>query len=304
MTGWHNELLQIGPFTIYGYGLMIAIGVIVAYTVGEYRAKKQGLSQDELFWITISCLVGGIIGAKLLFYIVEFKEVLKNPKILLDITHGFVVYGGIIGGIGVGYLYCRWRKLSFLRYFDLVMPSIAIAQGFGRVGCMFAGCCYGKETQSWFHVIYEASDFAPNGVALIPTQFIMALLNFAHFFLLAFLAKKVVKYSGQVAGFYLIFYSIGRFFLEYLRDDPRGTVKLFSTSQFISLFIILAGVITILLCGYLSRRRTEVVENEFLKENCSEEGVLEQEPVKGKAMEESEKENIEIENVSNSERTE
>lgn len=260
MTGWNNELLQIGPFTVYGYGLMIAIGVIVAYSVGEYRAKKQGLSVDELFWITISCLVGGILGAKLLFIIVEIKAIIADPSILLDVAHGFVVYGGIIGGIGVGYLYCRIRKLEFLKYFDLVMPSIAIAQGFGRVGCMFAGCCYGKETDSWFHVIYETSDFAPNGVALIPTQMIMALLNFVHFFILIFLAKKILKYSGQVAGFYLVFYSVGRFFLEYLRNDPRGEVKMLSTSQFISLFILLAGVGTILLCGYLGKKKARAVE--------------------------------------------
>lgn len=263
MTGWNNELLQIGPFTVYGYGLMIAIGVIVAYTVGEYRAKKQGLSPDELFWITISCLVGGVLGAKLLFYIVEIKSIIENPKLLLDITHGFVVYGGIIGGIGVGYLFCRIRKLEFLKYFDLVMPSIAIAQGFGRVGCMFAGCCYGRETDSWFHVIYQTSEFAPNDVALIPTQMIMAILNFAHFFILAFLAKKVLKYSGQVAGFYLVFYSIGRFFLEYLRNDPRGSVNLLSTSQFISLFILAAGVGTILFCGYLGKKRVVAVDKQL-----------------------------------------
>jgi len=263
MTGWNNELLQIGPLTVYGYGLMIAIGVIVAYSVGEYRAKKQGLSPDELFWITISCLVGGVLGAKLLFYIVEIKSIIENPKLLLDITHGFVVYGGIIGGIGVGYLYCRIRKLEFLKYFDLVMPSIAIAQGFGRVGCMFAGCCYGRETDSWFHVIYQTSEFAPNGVALIPTQMIMAILNFAHFFILAFLAKRVLKYSGQVAGFYLVFYSIGRFFLEYLRNDPRGNVNILSTSQFISLFILAAGVGTILFCGYLGKKRVAVVDKQL-----------------------------------------
>ena len=271
MTGWNNELLQIGNFTVYGYGLMIAIGVIVAYSVGEYRAKKQGLSPDELFWLTISCLVGGIAGAKLLFYIVEIKSIIENPKLLLDITHGFVVYGGIIGGIGVGYLFCKIRKLNFLKYFDLVMPSIAIAQGFGRVGCMFAGCCYGRETDSWFHVIYETSEFAPNGVALIPTQLIMALLNFGHFFILAFLAKKVVKYSGQVAGCYLVFYSIGRFFLEYLRNDPRGNVNILSTSQFISLFILAAGVGTMLLCGYLGKKRSLSVENNMVTEKDSEE---------------------------------
>ena len=261
MAGWNNELLQIGPFTVYGYGLMIAIGVLVAYCVGEYRAKKQGLDPDSLFWITVSCLIGGILGAKLLFILVEIKSIIADPSILLDVTHGFVVYGGIIGGIGVGYLFCKIKKLEFLRYFDLVMPSIAIAQGFGRVGCMFAGCCYGRETDSWFHVIYQSSDFAPNGVALIPTQLIMALLNFAHFFLLVFLAKKVVKHAGQVAGFYLVFYSIGRFFLEYLRNDPRGEVRMLSTSQFISLFILAAGVGTILLCGYLGKRNEIHVDN-------------------------------------------
>ena len=266
MTGWNNELLQIGPFTVYGYGLMIAIGVLVAYSVGEYRAKKQGLDPDSLFWITVSCLIGGILGAKLLFILVEIKSIIADPSILLDVTHGFVVYGGIIGGIGVGYLYCKLKKLVFLKYFDLVMPSIAIAQGFGRVGCMFAGCCYGRETDGWFHVIYHSSDFAPNGVALIPTQMIMAILNFAHFFILAFLIKKLVKHDGQIAGFYLVFYSIGRFFLEYLRDDPRGSVDILSTSQFISLFILAAGVGTILFCGYLGKKQAAAVDNGLTEE--------------------------------------
>jgi len=254
-----NELLQIGPVTIYGYGLMIAIGVIVAYLVGEYRAKKQGLSPDELFYLTITCLVGGIIGAKFLFYIVEIKSIIENPKLLLDIKNGFVVYGGIIGGIFAGYLYTKMRKLSFLKYFDLVMPSIALAQAFGRIGCAFAGCCYGRETDGWCHIIYEESKFAPNGVPLIPTQFISSGLNFIHFFLLVFLAKKL-KASGQVAGFYLVFYSIGRFFLEYLRNDPRGSVKLLSTSQFISLFILAAGIGVILACGYLAKKNAGNVD--------------------------------------------
>ena len=128
MTGWNNELLQIGPVTVYGYGLMIAIGVLVAYTVGEYRAKRQGLSADHLFWITISCLVGGIFGAKLLFILVEIKQIIADPSILLDVTHGFVVYGGIIGGIGVGYLYCKIKKLVFLQVYHVVQQTIILYQ--------------------------------------------------------------------------------------------------------------------------------------------------------------------------------
>lgn len=255
-----NELLQIGPFTVYGYGLMIAIGVLVAYLVGEYRAKKYKLNPDMIFSLTISCLVGGVIGAKLLFYIVEIKSIIEDPSILLDIMHGFVVYGGIIGGILTGYVFCKIKKLEFWKYFDLVMPSIALAQGFGRLGCVFAGCCYGRETDSWFHIIYEDSSFAPNGVALLPTQLISSALNFIHFFVLIFLAKKV-KASGQVAGLYLIFYSIGRFCVEFLRNDPRGTVNTLSTSQFISIFILLVGVGIFVGCGYLHKKRASVVDN-------------------------------------------
>ena len=95
----------------------------------------------------------------------------------------------------------------------------------------------------------------------MPTQLIMALLNFAHFLILVLLAKKV-KYSGQVAGFYLVFYSVGRFFLEYLRNDPRGAVNILSTSQFISLFILAGGIGIILFCGYLGKRKAAVVDKE------------------------------------------
>ena len=258
-----NELLQIGPFTVYGYGLMIAIGVLCAYLVGEYRAKKYKLNPDIMFSLTISCLVGGIVGAKLLFYVVEWKSIIEDPSILLDIANGFVVYGGIIGGILTGYLFCKIKKIEFLKYFDLVMPSIALAQGFGRLGCAFAGCCYGRQTDGWFHIIYEDSSFAPNGVALLPTQIISSGLNFFHFLLLIFFAKKV-KASGQVAGLYLIFYSIGRFCLEFLRNDPRGEVSALSTSQFISVFIFIIGVVIFAGCGYLYRKRGFTVDNKNL----------------------------------------
>ena len=120
------------------------------------------------------------------------------------------------------------------------------------------------ETPGLLYSLLE-SKFAPNGVALIPTQFISSGLNFIHFFLLVYLAKKV-KASGQVAGLYLVFYSIGRFFLEYLRNDPRGSVKVLSTSQFISLFILAAGIGVFLLCGYLGKKQEVIVDNAGAKD--------------------------------------
>jgi phosphatidylglycerol:prolipoprotein diacylglycerol transferase len=249
-----NELFTIGPFTVYGYGLMIAVGAISAYLTSEFRAKRKGLQYDLIFYLFWWCLIGGIIGAKLLYIITQIKSILADPKILLQVSEGFVVYGGIIGGIFAGYLFCRRHKLNFLEYFDLVMPSIALAQGFGRIGCIFAGCCYGVETDSTFSLVFHQSKFAPNDVHLIPTQPISSALNFLNFIVLVFLSKRV-KASGQVAGFYLVFYSAGRFILEFFRGDlERGTVGVLSTSQFIAIFLFVLGLGIIIVRGVQVRR--------------------------------------------------
>ena len=239
-----NELLTIGSFTVYGYGFMIAVGILAAWITIDFRAARQKLDRDCVFYLIIWCLVGGICGAKLLYWITEWKSILQNPDFLLDsIANGFVVYGGIIGGILAGWLYCRHKKISFLKYFDLAVPSVALAQGFGRIGCLLAGCCYGSETSGFFSITFRTSDFAPNNVALIPTQIYSSILDFIHFGILLLIAGHK-KSDGQVAAFYLIFYSMGRFILEFFRGDLiRGSVGVLSTSQFISLFTGFAGAV-------------------------------------------------------------
>lgn len=248
-------LFEIGPIPVYGYGLMIAIGTFLAFCVAEYRAKRKGLDPDYIWSLGFWCAVGGFLGAKVLYLITEWKMLFAGKMTVRDIMFGFVVYGGIIGGILAGYVYCRVKKQIFLKYFDLVMPSIALAQGFGRFGCFLAGCCYGKETDAWYGMEFNHSVYSyMEGVKVIPTQLIMCGANFIHFFLLVFLAKKI-KTDGVIAGCYLLFYSVGRFFIEYLRDDPRGGLLGLSTSQFISLFIFAAGVLIILFCKF--RKATE-----------------------------------------------
>lgn len=238
-----NELFRIGNFTIYGYGLMIGIGVIAAYLVSEYRAKKQGLDSELLLPIALWVLVPGLVSAKLLYYITTWEAIIQNPRLLLDISNGFVVYGGIIGGAIGGLVYCILRKVDFWRYFDLVIPSVALAQGFGRVGCLLAGCCYGLQMESPFSIVFKESGFAPNGVPLLPTQLLSSGLNFIHFFILIAVAKRT-KISGQVSSLYLILYSAGRFALEFMRGDlERGAVGTLSTSQFISIFVFVLGCV-------------------------------------------------------------
>lgn len=244
-----NELLTIGPFTVYGYGLMIAIGILAAYWVGEYRTKKYGLEADHVFYFVIWCVVGGFLGAKILYLITDIKNILASPGLILDFADGWVVYGGIIGGILSAMLYSRVKGLKFPAYFDMLIPSVALAQGFGRIGCFLAGCCYGKETDGFLAVVFHESKYAPNGIRLFPTQLVSSSLDFLNFFILIWFAKRK-KADGQVGGLYLVFYSIGRFALEFYRGDlNRGSVGALSTSQFIAIFAVAAGVIIFVLCG-------------------------------------------------------
>ena len=138
---------------------------------------------------------------------------------------------------------CRVKKLDFWQYIDLTAPSMALAQGFGRIGCLLAGCCYGRPATSAFAITFHNSAFAPNNIALVPTQIISSGLDFANAFVLLWLDRKK-KCDGQIMALYMMFYSAGRFVLEYFRGDlERGSVGVLSTSQFISIFTFILGVV-------------------------------------------------------------
>lgn len=244
----YNDLFTIGPFTVHGYGLMIAIGIIAALLVTLKRCRRFGLSEDAVLDIALLAVPGGFIGAKLLYLIVELPAVIAGTISWRAIWEGFVIYGGIIGGVAAAMIYCKIKKLNFWKYFDLALPAVALAQGFGRIGCFLAGCCYGKETNSVFGIVFHHSAYAPNGVKLLPTQLISSIGNFAIAGILFAMARKNRK-DGRVGSMYLILYGTGRFLVEFLRDDPRGSVGILSTSQFISLFIVAAGIILYVIFG-------------------------------------------------------
>lgn len=238
----HNDFITIGSFTIHGYGLMIAIGIIAALIVATHRAKRVHLNSDHVASLLIWCLIGGFLGAKLLYWITQLNNIIHNPKLLLNLTDGFVVFGGILGGILIGYLYCRVKKLNFMAYFDLIIPSVALAQGFGRIGCFLADCCYGTETSIWMGVVFPEASFALSGVSLVPIQLIASGLDFILFFVLVVFAR-MKKVDGQVAALYLLLYSVGRFILEFFRGDiVRGSVGVLSTSQFIAIMVCVISI--------------------------------------------------------------
>ena len=235
--------IHVGPITFHMYGLMIAIGFLVALMIVLKRGKKRGLSEDTIYGIFYCAIIGGLLGCRLLFYIVEIPEIIKNPSIIWDFRNGYVVYGGIIGGILTAMVYVKkFRKEKFGPYFDMVMPSVAIAQGFGRIGCFCAGCCYGAETTCPIHVVFTHSDFAPNGVPLIPTQLMSSVGDFIIGFILIRYSQKS-QVTGRTSAMYLILYGIGRFIIEFFRGDYRGNIGIFSTSQIISMVMVVIGLV-------------------------------------------------------------
>ncbi len=219
---------------------MIAIGVIVAVLVAIYRAKKAGIDPEVILDLVLIGLICGFGGGKILYLIVEWKDFIKSPMTYLG-GGGFVVYGGIILALIVGAVYFNLKKKDPLIVMDLIMPEVSIAQGFGRIGCFLAGCCYGRITDSVFGVVFPEGSLAPAGVKLIPTQLIMSAGNFLIAGILLIAATKLKK-RGQILSLYLILYAVGRFAVEFLRNDHRGAVGVFSTSQFISLFIVIIGI--------------------------------------------------------------
>lgn len=248
----YNDLFTIGSLTIHTYGLMTAIGIIAAYLTAEYRAKKNRLDDSKIFWLVIWCLVFGYACSKILYWITILPSIIEDPSIMLrTLADGWVVYGGILGGILGAYLFCRRNKLPTLKYFDIAIASVALAQGFGRIGCFFAGCCYGVPTDSAFSITFTNSQIIPEellGVPLVPTQLISSALDFALFALLVLLYRRKKHIPGQCMAAYLICYSAGRFILEFFRGDLiRGSVGVISTSQFISVFTFIGGIALLLI---------------------------------------------------------
>lgn len=251
----YNELFSLGPVTIYGYGLCTGLGVVAALLISWRRAANRGLNTDIPSELAILALICGYAGAKLLYILTSMDEFLADPLSVLGFE-GFVVYGGILAGLLAAWLYCRKKQLIFGQWIDIMMPAVAVAQGFGRIGCFMAGCCYGLPTDSCLGVVFPAGSGAPAGIPLWPTQLFSAAGDFAIAAVLMLYGRKQ-RPHGRVGLFYLVLYGVGRFVIEFFRNDPRGNVAFLSTSQFISVFVVIIAVVLL-----VRQKKGSVSENE------------------------------------------
>ncbi|HEY0047785.1 MAG TPA: prolipoprotein diacylglyceryl transferase [Pyrinomonadaceae bacterium] len=256
----YPELFRIGDFPINTYGLLLAVGMMLALFVAARLGARDGLPRERMYDLGLWTLIGGLLGSKLLMLFVDdtYRNNIGNIFSFDFLRSGGVYYGGFLGGFFTVFLLIRWYKLSFWKVADAFAPGLALGQFFGREGCFAAGCCWGKPTDlPWgVHFTEQANEFTGvpiygegnSPLYLHPTQLYESITMLIVFGLLLYLHRHK-RFDGQVLIAYAIIYALVRFSIEFVRDDPRGdlfgltTLTGLSTSQIISLMVAAGAVI-------------------------------------------------------------
>lgn len=240
-----GPLFSIGSFKVYPYGVCIAMGLIACLIVFFAYTSKMGVNetvQDFVYFVAIFAIALGFLSAKLFQ---AFYDYLANPEAGFNFAEaGLTVMGGLVGGIimflaiyfGVGHLVFKNKNNMHITQFNEVLrvapACITVAHAFGRIGCLMAGCCYGRETDSVLGIFMR-------GANRVPTQLYEAIFLFLLFAVLTVLYFKKFNYTHAV---YLVSYAIWRFIIEIFRDDYRGGAGALQPSQWQSIVFILVAV--------------------------------------------------------------
>ncbi len=244
-------LFHIGSFGIPAYGFMAAVGMICGLAVVFRLARFRGLDPDQMWNLAGIAAFSGILGSKLLLILLDWREYAADPGKIFSIAtlqSGGVFSGGLLLAIVCVWWYVRRHRLFYFSVADVFAPGVALAHAFGRIGCLAAGCCYGRETHVPWAITFHnpwAAEFSgtPLNIPLHPTQlyeFAAELINFAFLYWLC----KRKQFEGQIIALFMIVYGIERFIFEFYRGDPgRGEVfgGLMSITQLIALGLVVGG---------------------------------------------------------------
>ena len=247
----HPILFQIFGKDIYSYGVLTALGFLAALLTWRWMGRKErrpeGFAADLGFWLMAS----GIIGSRIAYVVANWPYYQKAPLEIVRIDQGgLIFYGGLLLAAAALVLFARRHRLPVWHVADFAIPGLAIGHALGRVGCFLNGCCYGRPADhSAWGVLYppvcEPGRLFP-GVPLYPVQLLeSAALLLIWFLLLAAYARR--RRDGTVFALYLLLYPPCRFFLEFLRGDPRQDWLAFDIAQLLSLGFLLAGLLLFLL---------------------------------------------------------
>lgn len=219
----HPILYKIGNISLYTYGLFIALGFLTALWIARREAVRVGENPTHVLDLGFYMLIAAVVGARLFFLAVNPQVISESLWAVFKIWQGgLVFYGGFIAALVTSLVYVRKIRVPFFRIADIFSPGLAAGHAVGRIGCFFAGCCYGKTCDlPWSVVFKDPLSMAPTGVHLHPTQLYSVAGNLLVFGALWFFRKRT-RYTGQLFWLYVLFYGLVRAFLELFRGDPRG----------------------------------------------------------------------------------
>ena len=242
----HPILFSFGSVHLYAYGAFVALGVFSGILLLRKNAPRIFLSPDTVTDLAITTVISGFAGARLL-YVIQFWDYFRaSPLDIFKLWEGGILfYGGGLGSLLGSFIYAKLKRLDFLTVLDLLVPAIALAQGFGRIGCFFNGCCFGKPSDLPWAVSFPLLDHAVH-----PVQLYEAFFCFALAFFLFLLWNKKLK-TGVIATAYFIIYPAGRFVLEFFRGDNAAVFGNLTVPQWTSLLIM---CVTLFLYFYGTKR--------------------------------------------------
>jgi phosphatidylglycerol---prolipoprotein diacylglyceryl transferase len=255
----HPILFEIGGFPVYTYGLLLAAAYLLGLQFALVRARARGLDPNRVMDLGIWIIVSALIGAKGMLVIVEHEKFGWSWTDLMNLFRSAgVFYGGLIAAVVVALFYLWRHRMPIWTTTDVFAPGIALGHVVGRLGCLFAGCCFGRPTNvPWaitFHNEYARDNVGtPFGIPVHPTQLYEAGAELLILGILLFTEKKGRPYAGRTFWSYMLLYGISRFIIEFYRGDVRGTVDFLnlslSTSQFVSLLVVPLAIVMLVVLG-------------------------------------------------------
>jgi phosphatidylglycerol:prolipoprotein diacylglycerol transferase len=241
--------------TIYTYGLFIATGFLLGLSLAIQEARREGINPEIILNLGFYLICSAIVGARLFHVLQNLRYYLDHPLEIIKIWHGgLVFYGGFFLSLIICIFYLRRHKLPLAKTCDLFAPSLAAGEFLGRIGCFFAGCCYGKEAHlPWCVTFTSLQSLAPRGVPLHPTQLYASFFALLTFVILIYV-RRHKHFEGEITWSYFLLYSISRMVVEYFRGDPRGFIldETISIAQGISLIL---GSLSIYMLFYLRKKQ-------------------------------------------------
>lgn len=252
----HPDLFSIGFLHVKTYGCCMALGFFAAWQVLVYLCKRVGRPFESIGNLLIALMVSGVLGSRIAYVIEHWHaEFASRPMDVIRVDQGgLMFYGGLILATVVFACWCMFKRENPLAVGDLLCVAIPVGHAFGRIGCFFYGCCYGKQSTSalavsfprgspaWYEQLNlgQISSMAKESLPVLPTQLFEAAANALLF---AVLFAFYRRFRGGTTALYLIGYAVIRFAMEYVRGDPRAAVGPFSISQTISIALLVAGVV-------------------------------------------------------------